>query len=725
MSKIFGGILKFMTPWRRWAGPAAVCAAPAAVEIGGELLRGLQEQDALLRPALAAVALAASAAALARRRGDEVGMFPPLLRAADGGKSAARAPRRQGPGSLAAAETSPRAGIAKKGGDLIGGSGKKGALTGGSAKEDLRNMIRENPLIIAQAGQGLPYNKHGKRSNDDLLTMRNIVEGDAAEMYGLSERYRQGERGKRGVQQNEALAANLCFFAAVGGHEEAQFKYGKICERDDPDSGEAEQWYRRAAEQGQVDAMFALGRLFYWKEYASPEDLAEAEKWLRRAAAYEYARAQYMLGHMYVSGMGVGLSQKDAQEWVSSRIIKIGHTPSLQFFDRSSNSPAPVESSGEADEPPDAADAAAPSDPANVRSEEEEDLAVRAALKSAMWALMRPLPREKPMKKDGENDQNAARCMKTLEKVKELLEPELKAWEAETAAERAKMGMPEADTPPTIPQEYEAAGMRFHRLNAELRWVKPAADDSAPRTLADKLATIKAKILPEAERQLEESQAKNRVSMEERDVQMEKNRTEAERWLTRAADLNCAEAQFYLGYLYYNGICVEKDRTKASEWWRRAADQGHPHAQFELGLMYMPRDRKRSLEGDAGANTNMWRTLWRNAAEQGHLGAQIQLRMRYAEPPDDTQEPNWEGAYLMCYLAAETGDEMAIDKRKFYLEQISEQRQHAVIRKAEELHEKMLRARKKWQEKHDALWGVGGNSTWKWWLPPSSESPKE
>ena len=114
MRKIFGTILKFMPPWRRWAGPAAVCAAPAAVEIGGELLRGLQEQDALLRPALAAVALAASAAALARRRGDEVGMFPPLLRAADGGKSAASAPRRQGAGSLAAAETSSLRGEARK-----------------------------------------------------------------------------------------------------------------------------------------------------------------------------------------------------------------------------------------------------------------------------------------------------------------------------------------------------------------------------------------------------------------------------------------------------------------------------------------------------------------------------------------------------------------------------------------------------------------------------------
>ena len=659
-----------------------------------------------MRPALAAVALAASAAALARRRGDEVGMFPPLLRAADGGKSAARAPRRQGPGSLAAAETSPRAGIAKKGA-LIGGSAKKGALTGarsgGMTEAESRRVVLDyldhHPEVIAQVEQGLPYDKHGKRSTAEQI-LRNVRNGDAAELYGLSERFEhgeQGKRGKQGVQQNKELAAKLRLFAAEGGHKEAQFKYGKMCEWDnDPirrNNGEAEDFYRRAAEQGHVDAMFTLGRLLYRKKDASPQDLEEAEKWLRIAAEYGEARAQYMLVHMYVNNMGVGLSQEDAREWMRSHSTKIGYTPLPQLFDRSSNSPAPVESSGEADEPPNAADAAAPSDPANVRSEEEEDLAVRAALKSAMWALIRPLPREEPMKKDGENDQNAARCMKTLEKVKELLEPERKAWEAETAAERAKMGMPEAETPPTIPQEYEAAGRRFNDLRAELRWVKPAADDSAPRTLADKLAAIQARILPEAERRLAELQAKNRVLTEECDAQREKNGTLAEHWLTRAANQGHAESQFYLGYLYYNGICVQKDRTKASEWWRRAADQGHPHAQFELGLMYMPRDRKRSLEGDAGANTNMWRTLSRNAAEQGHLMAQVELRIWYAEPPG-TRKQNWEEAYLMCHLAAEAGDAKAIHRREFYLEQISEQRQHAVIRKAEELHKKMLRARK-------------------------------
>ena len=729
MSKIFGTILKFMPPWRRWAGPAAVCAAPAAVEIGGELLRGLQEQDALLRPALAAVALAASAAALARRRGDEVGMFPPLLRAADGGKSAASAPRRQGAESLAAAETSPRRGIAKKGA-LIGGSGKKGggltgARSGGMTEAESRKVVLDyldhHLEVIAQAEQGLPYDKHGKRRKADQQALRNVRNGDAAELFGLSERF---EHGERGVQQNRELAAKLRFLAAEAGQMEAQFKFGEMCEWKDlvpQDGAAAAEFYRRAAEQGHVGAMFALGRLFYRGVLVS-QDLAEAEKWLRRAAAYGEDRAQFMLGHMYANGMGVGLSQEDAREWMRSRIIKMGYTPSPQLFDRSSNSPAPVESSGEADEPPDAADEDAPSSPANVRSEEEKDLAVQEALERAMLRLIRPLPLEERMKEDGEKDPDAARCMETLEKVKELLAPELAEWEAKMAKLRVKMGMPEAETPPTIPQEYEAAGMRFNHLKAALRWVTPAADDAVPKTVADKLATIKAAIMPEISGQLEESQEKQKAVMEGYDAQREKNRTEVERWLIRAANQGHAESQCYLGHLYYNGICVRKDRTKASEWWRCAADQGHPHAQFKLGLMYKPKDSKSPPEGDAGANAKMWRTWLRNAAEQGHLGAQIALRIWYAESPD-TNEPNWEEAYLWCYLVmetnGETADETGVDRRELYLDQISERRQHAVIRKAEELHKKMLRARETWQNKHDVLWGFGGNSTWKWWNPPS------
>ena len=319
-----------MPPWRRWAGPAAVCAAPAAVEIGGELLRGLQEQDALLRPALAAVALAASAAALARRRGDEVGMFPPLLRAADGGKSAASAPRRQGAESLAAAETSPRRGIAKKGA-LIGGSGKKGGGLTGARSENLlaESDGRRDAEWHYKAGKALLYGTGGEQGKEDaggyILIAAEERHPDA--MFLLSQLY---ERGKGGLRQNKKKAAEWRYEAAEAGHREAQFEYGELCEWGNPDvpqnREEAEKWYRLAAKQGHDDAMFALGRLFYMNAVnsedmtpVSPQDLAEAEKWLRRAAESGSDRAQFMLGHMYANGWGVWLDQADAREWRKRR----------------------------------------------------------------------------------------------------------------------------------------------------------------------------------------------------------------------------------------------------------------------------------------------------------------------------------------------------------------------------------------------------------------------
>ena len=42
-------------------------------------------------------------------------------------------------------------------------------------------------------------------------------------------------------------------------------------------------WYRKAAEQGQVDAQYNLGS-FYRKGWGVPKDYAEAVKWYRKAA---------------------------------------------------------------------------------------------------------------------------------------------------------------------------------------------------------------------------------------------------------------------------------------------------------------------------------------------------------------------------------------------------------------------------------------------------------
>jgi len=47
-----------------------------------------------------------------------------------------------------------------------------------------------------------------------------------------------------------------------------------------------------------------------------------------------------------------------------------------------------------------------------------------------------------------------------------------------------------------------------------------------------------------------------------------------------------AQAQTYIGYLYYNGEGVPTDYQEAAKWYRKAAEQGHARAQYYLGVMY-------------------------------------------------------------------------------------------------------------------------------------------
>ena len=58
-----------------------------------------------------------------------------------------------------------------------------------------------------------------------------------------------------------------------------------------------------------------------------------------------------------------------------------------------------------------------------------------------------------------------------------------------------------------------------------------------------------------------------------------------EEWIARA-EAGDSDAQWKLGYRYYNGSGKNKDFKKAEKWFRKAAEQGDAHAQFHLGQMY-------------------------------------------------------------------------------------------------------------------------------------------
>lgn len=68
------------------------------------------------------------------------------------------------------------------------------------------------------------------------------------------------------------------------------------------------------------------------------------------------------------------------------------------------------------------------------------------------------------------------------------------------------------------------------------------------------------------------------------------------------ADEGHAEAQYYLGWMYYNGHGLAINDVKALEWWQLAADQQYHEAQFSLGMLYslgsrtVPRDLKKAID---------------------------------------------------------------------------------------------------------------------------------
>ena len=95
---------------------------------------------------------------------------------------------------------------------------------------------------------------------------------------------------------NPWLAVKWFRKAAEQGHVDAQYEFAELCadgffsDDDDMCDAEAEKWYREAAEQGHVDAQFKLGECYSYGRGVT-EDKSEAAKWYRRAAEQGHEEA--------------------------------------------------------------------------------------------------------------------------------------------------------------------------------------------------------------------------------------------------------------------------------------------------------------------------------------------------------------------------------------------------------------------------------------------------
>jgi TPR repeat protein len=66
-----------------------------------------------------------------------------------------------------------------------------------------------------------------------------------------------------------------------------------------------------------------------------------------------------------------------------------------------------------------------------------------------------------------------------------------------------------------------------------------------------------------------------------------KDRKQAIRWQTSAAELGHSNAQHSLAMAYAGGLAVKKDKDLAAFWYEKAAKQGNLRAQYSIGKVYM------------------------------------------------------------------------------------------------------------------------------------------
>jgi TPR repeat protein len=150
------------------------------------------------------------------------------------------------------------------------------------------------------------------------------LKGDPKAMLKLGAHYEEHDNSKQGFEE----AAKWYRKAAEQGLVEAQCRLGNLCEQglDGSSDEEAVEWYRKASEQGYAIAQCNLAVMLDHGR-GTKQNSKEAVKWYRKAADQGLADAQGYLAICYGEGDGVGKSAVEARKWYTKAADQ-GHVDS-------------------------------------------------------------------------------------------------------------------------------------------------------------------------------------------------------------------------------------------------------------------------------------------------------------------------------------------------------------------------------------------------------------
>ncbi|MFZ2957968.1 MAG: tetratricopeptide repeat protein [Candidatus Ozemobacteraceae bacterium] len=168
-------------------------------------------------------------------------------------------------------------------------------------------------------------------AQDWSYLIREAERGDAREQIRLADQYVKAKRGSDAEHWYKVAAehGNIQACVSLGQlYEKGKIVTRNIDEddkwvRDDTQNvtgfrplvviniNEAEKWYRKGAELGDIRSLILLAELNVKKK----KNPAEAAKWYKKAAERGDSAAQLKIGNLYHKGEGVSANDKEAISW--------------------------------------------------------------------------------------------------------------------------------------------------------------------------------------------------------------------------------------------------------------------------------------------------------------------------------------------------------------------------------------------------------------------------
>lgn len=333
--------------------------------------------------------------------------------------------------------------------------------------------------------------------DDFLRLLEECHEGVDSQKWTSEQLEQANQLYKKAIEQND-----LDMHFALGEY------YRLTIKRD------AFKWYYHAAQHEHVEAMFLVGMSYYYGIDVE-QNYSKAFKWIKKAAKQKHIDASYYVGDMYLSGYGTNVHYDKALKWLVRAATK-GQSDAERTLGMMYEYGRGVS----VDE---------------RKAKKWYKKAAKSGDALAQYAIAELYYYGSGITQDYE------KAYKWYERA-------------------AGQGHAEAQFSLGFLLK-NGLGVEVHHKKA-LQWYRHAAMQGSNNARIDI------------------------ADMYENGLGVEQSGKEAVKWYKLAAEDGDARAQFSLGYAYYSGLAGYFDYEQAMAWYRKSARQGNIYAQFNIGKLY-------------------------------------------------------------------------------------------------------------------------------------------